>query len=88
MKDLALELIKLYQCTISRVTPPSCRFTPTCSQYGFEAIERFGLWKGMLMTASRLARCNPFNPGGFDPVPDRLPKCPHEHCSEVAESEA
>lgn len=74
MKQLALELIKLYQCTISRVTPPSCRFTPTCSHYSYEAIERFGMARGIWLTVKRLARCNPFNSGGYDPVPQTTPK--------------
>ena len=68
MKSFALGLIKLYQQTISRVTPHSCRFTPTCSEYTFEAISRFGLVRGVWMGAKRIARCHPFNPGGYDPV--------------------
>ena len=69
MKWLALKLIRLYQVTLSRVMPPSCRFTPTCSNYGYEAFQRFGLFKGAWLTARRLTRCHPFNPGGYDPVP-------------------
>jgi putative membrane protein insertion efficiency factor len=69
MKRLILELIKLYQATLSQVTPHSCRFTPTCSQYTYEAISKFGLTKGVWLGARRIARCHPFNPGGYDPVP-------------------
>ena len=69
MKWLALELIKLYQSTISQVTPSSCRFSPTCSNYASEAIQRYGLIKGSWLTTKRLARCNPWTPGGYDPVP-------------------
>jgi putative membrane protein insertion efficiency factor len=69
MKDLALELIRLYQGTVSRVTPSACRFVPTCSQYGYEAIQTFGLWKGGWLTIRRLVRCNPFHVCGYDPVP-------------------
>jgi uncharacterized protein len=69
MKKLALKLIKWYQSTISQVTPSTCRYTPTCSQYTFEAIEKYGFFKGGWMGARRIARCNPFHPGGYDPVP-------------------
>ncbi len=69
MTVLALALIRLYQLTLSRVLPPSCRFYPTCSQYGYEAIRRYGILKGGWLTVCRLARCHPFHPGGYDPVP-------------------
>lgn len=69
MKALALKLIKLYQNTVSRVMAPSCRFTPTCSHYTEEAISKFGMFKGITLGARRIARCHPFNPGGYDPVP-------------------
>jgi putative membrane protein insertion efficiency factor len=69
VKKVVLQLIKLYQSTISTVVPPSCRFTPTCSQYTYEAIEKYGFFKGGWLGARRIARCHPFNPGGYDPVP-------------------
>ncbi len=69
MKELALEMIKLYQETLSRVMPPNCRFTPTCSHYTYEAISRFGVIRGSWMGMKRLARCHPLNKGGYDPVP-------------------
>ncbi|NMC11989.1 MAG: membrane protein insertion efficiency factor YidD [Chloroflexi bacterium] len=65
-----LALIRLYQMTISRALPPNtCRFYPSCSHYGYQAIYKYGLIKGSLMTMWRVLRCNPFNPGGYDPVP-------------------
>lgn len=69
MKTVALKAIAFYQRGISPALPPGCRFQPTCSHYGYEAIERHGVAKGVLLTAWRLARCNPFNRGGYDPVP-------------------
>ncbi|NQT71693.1 MAG: membrane protein insertion efficiency factor YidD [Chloroflexi bacterium] len=69
MKKVALGLIWLYQRVISPITPPACRYQPTCSHYGYEAINKHGFWKGGWMTAWRIMRCNPFSKGGFDPVP-------------------
>lgn len=65
-----LALIRLYQATFSRTLPPdTCRFYPTCSHYGYQAIYKHGVIKGGLLAAWRVLRCNPFNPGGIDPVP-------------------
>ncbi len=69
MKQIALLLIRLYQKTISRMLPPSCRFTPSCSVYGYQAIEKYGFVKGGWMALRRIGRCHPFHPGGYDPVP-------------------
>ncbi|MBM4466126.1 MAG: membrane protein insertion efficiency factor YidD [Chloroflexi bacterium] len=69
MRSLALATIKLYQVTFSRVLPPTCRFEPSCSQYAYEAIEKYGLLKGGWMALKRFSRCHPLNPGGYDPVP-------------------
>lgn len=66
----ALLVIRLYQKTISKTLPANtCRFYPTCSHYGYQAIYKYGLLKGGWMAVWRILRCNPFNPGGFDPVP-------------------
>jgi hypothetical protein len=62
-------LIRAYQYLISPVLPPSCRFTPTCSQYAYEAISRYGVMRGGLVAIKRILRCHPFHPGGYDPVP-------------------
>ncbi len=65
-----LALIRLYQKTVSLALPPdTCRFYPTCSHYGYQAIYKYGVFKGGLMAAWRVLRCNPFNKGGYDPVP-------------------
>jgi len=65
-----LALIRLYQQTLSRGLPAdTCRFYPSCSHYGYQAIYKYGALKGSLMAGWRLLRCNPFNPGGYDPVP-------------------
>lgn len=64
-------LIKLYQKTISPLTPPSCRFYPTCSNYGIEAIRTHGMIKGGFLTIKRILKCHPFHPGGVDPVPEK-----------------
>jgi putative membrane protein insertion efficiency factor len=69
MKWLGLGLIRLYQLTLGRVLPPSCRFTPSCSHYGYEAINKYGLLRGGWMAVKRIARCHPWNPGGYDPLP-------------------
>lgn len=69
MKRFLLILIKFYQKFISPMFPPSCRFTPTCSQYTYEAIEKYGPIKGLYLGIKRILRCNPFFPGGDDPVP-------------------
>lgn len=62
-------LIRGYQLFISPLTPPSCRYTPTCSSYALTSIERYGLIKGGWMALKRIGRCHPWSPGGHDPVP-------------------
>ena len=70
MKHLLLALIRFYRRCISPYTPPTCRFYPTCSQYGLEAIEKYGALKGGWLTLKRLLRCHPFYKGDrYDPVP-------------------
>ncbi|HYB73883.1 MAG TPA: membrane protein insertion efficiency factor YidD [Candidatus Sulfotelmatobacter sp.] len=65
----AIALIRLYQVVLSPLLPPACRFRPTCSAYAEEAIARHGAIRGACLAASRLARCHPWHPGGYDPVP-------------------
>jgi putative membrane protein insertion efficiency factor len=64
-----LGLIRFYQMTLSRTLPPdTCRFYPSCSHYGYQAVYKYGVFKGGIKAAWRVLRCNPFNPGGYDPV--------------------
>lgn len=69
MKTVFLLIIRFYQRFISPLFPPTCRFQPTCSQYGMEAIQHYGAIKGLWLTVKRISRCHPFHKGGFDPVP-------------------
>lgn len=64
-----LAVLGFYRSAISPALPPSCRYTPTCSAYAVQAIERFGLWRGGWLALRRLLRCHPFHAGGHDPVP-------------------
>ncbi len=68
MRRLLLFIIRFYQVVVSPLFPPHCRFTPTCSQYAREAIERHGVWRGVLLAGRRILKCHPFHPGGHDPV--------------------
>jgi len=65
--------IHVYRKYISPLKPPSCRFYPTCSAYALEAIEVHGAAKGTWLAAKRIGRCHPFHPGGYDPVPEKIP---------------
>ena len=69
MKRVLLALVRFYRRAISPFRPPCCRYTPTCSQYALEAIEKYGALKGGWMAFRRILRCNPFHKGGYDPVP-------------------
>jgi len=68
MKWLLLGLIQFYRIFLSPLKPPTCRFVPTCSQYAFLAIEKFGAVRGTYLAVRRILRCHPFHPGGYDPV--------------------
>ncbi|MFA9457244.1 membrane protein insertion efficiency factor YidD [Halalkalibacter sp. AB-rgal2] len=71
MKKLFILMIRGYQRFLSPLKPPTCRFYPTCSHYGIEAIQRFGVLKGSWLTIKRISKCHPFHPGGIDPVPEK-----------------
>ncbi|MDI6809098.1 MAG: membrane protein insertion efficiency factor YidD [Candidatus Eisenbacteria bacterium] len=68
MKRIVVFLVKSYQRILSPVLPPSCRFYPSCSDYSLEALERYGVFRGLYLTARRLLCCHPFHAGGFDPL--------------------
>ena len=69
MRAVALALLRFYKRLISPLLPPMCRFEPTCSVYMMQAVEKYGALRGVWLGVRRLARCHPFNPGGWDPVP-------------------
>lgn len=71
IKKLLIAIIKFYKAAISPHTQSHCKFVPSCSTYGLQAIERFGALKGSLLTIWRILRCNPFSKGGYDPVPEK-----------------
>jgi len=68
MRRVVLALLHLYKRIISPVLPPMCRFEPTCSAYMMQAVEKYGVVRGVWLGLRRLGRCHPFNPGGWDPV--------------------
>ncbi len=75
--------IRFYQVAISPWLPSSCRFTPSCSAYGIEALKKHGFFYGGWLTIKRIVRCNPWGGSGYDPVPDKFCKtCRHEKISE------
>jgi putative membrane protein insertion efficiency factor len=78
VRHLIALLIRLYQWTVSPWLGPVCRFHPSCSHYALEAVLRFGVLRGGALTLTRLARCHPWHPGGFDPVPG-AERHPHSH---------
>jgi putative membrane protein insertion efficiency factor len=68
MKYLVLDFLRLYKMFLSPFFPPACRFTPTCSEYAAQAVEKYGAIRGTWLGAKRILRCQPFCKGGFDPV--------------------
>ncbi|MBQ8839896.1 MAG: membrane protein insertion efficiency factor YidD [Clostridia bacterium] len=72
MKKIFTFPIRVYKKFISPLLPCACRFTPTCSEYAIEAIERHGIIRGCILAIWRILRCNPYSRGGYDPVPERF----------------
>ncbi|MDR0303083.1 MAG: membrane protein insertion efficiency factor YidD [Treponema sp.] len=69
MKKIALIFIRFYQHAVSPHFPPVCRYYPCCSSYAYEAVDKYGVFRGCLMAVRRLIRCHPLHAGGYDPVP-------------------
>ena len=72
MKRAMLASLRFYKRRISPLLPPACKYTPTCSEYAMQAVERYGAVYGGYLAARRLLRCHPFAKGGYDPVPERV----------------
>jgi len=77
LKRFVLAALRFYKKQISPALPPACRYTPTCSEYAIEAVERYGPWRGSAMAARRVLSCNPFARGGYDPVPNKAQPLPN-----------
>ena len=69
LKHLIINIIKIYQRFISPFFPSSCKFSPSCSRYGIDAINKYGAIRGSFLTVKRVLKCNPWNNGGYDPIP-------------------
>lgn len=86
-RSILIGAIRLYQLTLSPFFGPCCRYTPSCSHYGAEAIARFGVWRGGWLTLLRVLRCNPWGGAGEDPVPEHWAsnhRARHDHKSPIA----
>ncbi|MBE3032877.1 MAG: membrane protein insertion efficiency factor YidD [Actinobacteria bacterium] len=79
MSRILIAFLRVYQCTISPLLGPRCRYYPSCSNYAVEALREHGAVRGLGLATWRLLRCNPFSNGGYDPVPPRHKGCEHEH---------
>jgi putative membrane protein insertion efficiency factor len=71
VKRAVLAALRFYKARVSPLLPPSCRYTPTCSEYAYQAVERHGVVRGSWLAAKRVARCHPLAKGGYDPVPEK-----------------
>ncbi|MBO7668716.1 MAG: membrane protein insertion efficiency factor YidD [Firmicutes bacterium] len=69
MKKLIILAVRFYRACISPLFPPTCIYTPTCSQYMIDAVNKYGAWKGFWLGVKRISRCHPWHEGGYDPVP-------------------
>lgn len=87
LRTVVIQLIRFYQAAISPYTPPSCRYTPTCSAYAIEAVERFGVVRGGWLFVRRFARCHPWGGEGYDPVPPATESSPRTPTDAVGGTE-
>ncbi len=71
LNKLLITLVRFYQYGISPMFPAACRYTPTCSQYAVEALQKHGPWRGLILAAKRISSCHPWGGSGYDPVPDK-----------------
>ncbi len=78
MKWLLIFVVRGYQVLLSPLLPPACRYTPSCSHYAIDALQKHGAIRGSWLAAKRIARCHPFHPGGYDPVPDPPARSPRD----------
>jgi putative membrane protein insertion efficiency factor len=69
VRKTVLLLIRFYQAAVSPHFPPACRYVPSCSEYAYKAVEKYGLCRGLYLSLKRILRCHPLHPGGYDPVP-------------------
>ncbi|HLA91144.1 MAG TPA: membrane protein insertion efficiency factor YidD [Gemmatimonadaceae bacterium] len=69
MRQFLIVVVRAYQMVLGPLLPPACRYYPSCSAYAIEALEKHGALRGAWLSVRRIARCHPFRPGGFDPVP-------------------
>lgn len=83
-REAVVLVLRLYQLTLSPMLGPVCRFAPSCSSYAVTAVRRYGVLHGGWLTARRLARCHPWNDGGWDPVPERPDRRPGTHPDDTA----
>ena len=78
-KSLTMLILRGYKRFLSPMLGTRCRFYPSCSEYAMQAVDRFGVLRGGWLAARRIGRCHPLNPGGLDPVPERVPPTCHHH---------
>jgi uncharacterized protein len=69
VRSVLIAVVRVYQLFLGPLLPSACRYSPSCSAYAIEALEKYGAWRGFVLAARRIGRCHPFHVGGYDPVP-------------------